>query len=123
MKSHLAILAWSVSAEQPDLAAAPFVYAAAAAALDCEVEIHFSGPAVKLLEDGVAEKAVTAGGRDIYAFMREAAALNVRFIPCAMSALAHLPAAAKLIPETSPAAGATAFVDRALDPEWRTLVF
>lgn len=123
MNPKLAILAWSVSAEQPDLCAAPFVYAAAAAALDCQVEIHFAGPAVKLLQVGVAEGSVTSGGRSIYAFMREAAGLDVRFIPCAMSALQHLPVDRELISEASATAGATAFVDRALDPEWRTLVF
>lgn len=123
MSAKLAILAWSVAAEQPDLCAAPFVYAAAAAALDCEVEIHFAGPAVKLLQTGVAEGAITSGGRSIYAFMREAAGMEVRFIPCAMSALQHLPAERDLIPEASGSAGATAFVDRVLDQEWRTLVF
>jgi len=119
----LAILAWSVSAEQPDLCAAPFVYALAAAALDCEVEIHFAGPAVKLLESGVAERSLTTGGKSVHAFMRETAQLGVRFVACAMAAQQHLTAGRDLVPEFSGYAGATAFVGRALDADWRTLVF
>jgi hypothetical protein len=53
--SKLAILLWSTDLDRPDLAAAPFVYAAAACALDAEVEVHFAGRSVRLLVDGAAE--------------------------------------------------------------------
>jgi predicted peroxiredoxin len=119
----LAILVWSVSADGPDLCVAPFVYALAAAALDCEVEIHFAGPAVALLREGVAERAVTAGGKTVREFMREAANAGVRFLACSMAAHQHLPEGTRLVPELAGMAGATAFVDRVLDGEWRTLVF
>ena len=59
--SHLAILLWSVDVERPDLAAAPFVYAAAAAALDAEVEIHFAARSVRLLVAGEAAARSSAG--------------------------------------------------------------
>ena len=123
MKQKLALLAWSISADAPDLCAAPFVYATAAAALDCEVEIHFAGPAVKLLIAGVAEKSVTGGGKPVYAFMREAANLGVKFLACAMAMQQHVTADAATIPEVSGESGAAAFVARVLDPQWRTLVF
>lgn len=119
----LAILVWSASPAQPDLCAAPFVYATAAAALDCEVEMHFAGPAVRLLVAGVAQAAVTAGGKPVYAFMREAANLGVRFLACAMATERQVAQGETMVPEMSGEAGASAFVARALDPAWRTLVF
>lgn len=119
----LAILLWSATPEQPDRCAAPFVYAMAAAALDTEVEIHFAGAAVALLTADGAAAAQTAAGKSLAAFMQEAAALGVRFYACSMAARQHLPPDVALIPELTGHAGATAFVARALDPEWGTLVF
>ena len=54
-RKKLAILLWSATPERPQLCATPFVHAAAAAAFDCEVEIHFAGPTVRLLVAGVAD--------------------------------------------------------------------
>jgi predicted peroxiredoxin len=119
----LAILLWAAGPDRPDLCAAPFVYATAAAALDCEVEIHFAGPAVRLLVAGVAEQAVTSGGKQVYAFMREASNLGARFLACAMAVAQHAAAGADMIPELSGETGASAFAARATDPAWRTLVF
>jgi uncharacterized protein len=121
--SRLAILLWAATPDHPDLCAAPFVYATAAAAIDAEVEIHFAGPACDLLVAGVAESAVTAGGKAVYAFMREAAALDARFLACAMGLARHKAAGKTFIPELAGEAGAAAFAARALDPAWRTLVF
>lgn len=121
--SKLAILLWAATPDKPDLAAAPFVYATAAAAFDAEVELHFAGPACELLVEGVAAEAVTAGGKAVYSFMREAAALDVKFLACAMAIARHKEAGRALIPELAGEAGASAFVARSLDPEWRTLVF
>lgn len=120
---NLAILLWAASPEHPDLCAAPFVYAMAAAALDVEVEVHFAGASVRLLADGVAALALTSGGKPLQAFMAEASALGARFYACSMAARQYLPDGVARIPELTGEAGATAFVDRALDPEWRTLVF
>ena len=121
----LAILLWSVSVERPDLAAAPFVYAAVAGAMDCQVEIHFAGPSVKLLLPGVAEglRSGAASDKTLYVFMQEAAGFGARFLGCSMAMAEHLAARADRIPEFSAAAGAGAFVSRTLDPDWRTLVF
>lgn len=52
--SKLVILLWAATPERPDLYVMPFVYAAVAAAMDCEVEVHFTGPSVRLLIEGVA---------------------------------------------------------------------
>lgn len=123
--NKLAILLWSTSLDRPDLAAAPFVYAAAAAALDAEVEIHFAGRSVTLLIAGEAERhsASGRGGRSVYDFMQDAARGGARFVACSMAWAEYVPTGAQTIPEFSGQAGATAFVARSLDPEWRTLVF
>lgn len=121
----LAILLWSATPERPEECAAPFVYAAVAGAMDCEVEIHFSGRAVRLLVPGVAAALFPGAGRDksIYAFMQDAAAHGARFLGCTMAMTEQLGTDTTRIPEYAGAAGAAAFVMRTLDPEWETLVF
>ena len=123
--SKLAILLWSTDLSRSDLAAAPFVYAAAAGALDAEVEIHFAGRSVRLLIDGEAAQRSTSerGGRSLYAFMQDAARGGARFLSCSMAWAEYVGAGEATIPEWSGHAGATAFVARSLDPAWRTLVF
>jgi predicted peroxiredoxin len=108
MKHKLAILIWGAGPDRPQLCATPFVHAAAGASFDCEVEIHFAGPAVRLLVEGVAAdlRPWPDMSASVYDMMRQAANLD-----------------AKLIPEYSGTAGASAFVQRALDPEWATLVY
>lgn len=123
--NKLAILLWATDLDRPDLAAAPFVYAAAAAALDAEVEIHFAGRSVRLLVDGEAARCVTAaqGGRRLYDFMQDAARGGARFLACSMAWHTYVREGEKTIAEFGGHAGATAFVARTLDPAWRTLVF
>jgi predicted peroxiredoxin len=123
--SRLAILLWSVSADRPDLAGAPFVYAAAAAALDAEVEVHFGGRSVRLLVQGVAQELPASewSGETVYGLMRQAAANGTRFVACSTAARAYVAEGESLIAEYSGSSGAAAFAQRALDPEWRTLVF
>jgi predicted peroxiredoxin len=123
MTQKLAILLWAATPERPELCAAPFVHATAAAAMDAEVEIHFAGPACELLVAGVAAAATTPGGKNLYAFMREAAALDVRFLACAMGVARLKAEGRQFIAELAGEAGASAFVARTLDPAWRTLVF
>lgn len=124
-RKKLAILLWSATPERPQLCATPFVHAAAAAAFDCEVEIHFAGPAVRLLVAGIAESMRPWPGVDtsIYQMMRQAANLDVSFRACAMAMGALVGPDEALIPEYSGTVAASVFVQRALDPEWATLVF
>jgi len=124
-RQKLAILLWSATPERPQLCATPFVHAAAAAAFDCEVEIHFAGPAVRLLVAGVADSLRPWPGVEtsIYHMMRQAANLDVSFRACAMAMGALVAEDEPLIPEYSGTVAASAFVARALDPDWATLVF
>lgn len=125
MKQKLAILLWAAGPERPQLCATPFVHAAAGAALDAEVEIHFAGPAVRLLVAGVAAGLKPWPGMEtsVYDMMRQAANLDARFLACAMAMGALVGADEQLIPEYAGTAGASAFAQRALDPAWATLVY
>lgn len=128
MSAHrrkLAILLWSATPERAQLCATPFVHAAAAAAFDCEVEIHFAGSTVRLLVAGVADALRPWPGVDtsIYQMMRQAANLDVSFNACAMAMGALVGKDETLIPEYTGTVAASAFVARALDPDWATLVF
>jgi len=124
-KEKLAILLWSVSPDQPERCAAPFVYAAAAGAMEVETEVHFTGAAVRLLSPGVAE-ALFAGPlrvKSIAAFMNDAAQAGARFVACPMALREQGMENGPFLAAYAGAVGATAFVVRCLDPEWSTLVF
>lgn len=124
-KRGLAILLWAAVPERPELCATPFVHAAAAAALDCTVEIHFAGPTVRLLVAGVADALRPWAGTEasVLQMMRQAAGLGVEFRACAMALGALVGPDEQLIPEYSGTSAAGAFVARALDPDWATLVY
>ncbi len=124
MTDRLAILVWAATPECPELAVTPLVHALAARALDAEVEIHFAGPAVRWLVEGVADAAwpTPAHEKAIGDFLREVVAADVRLFACGMARAAWVADGEALIPAAG-AAGATAFVARAFDPAWRTLVY
>lgn len=124
MKTRLAILLCAATPERPELCATPFVLATAAAALDCEVEIHFAGRATRLLVAGVAGQLLPSadGQKSVYVFMKEAANLGVRFLGCGMALQGQAQPGELYIPEYAGSATVTDFVLRALDPEWATLV-
>lgn len=121
----LAILLSMATPAQPELCVMPFVYAAVAGAMECEVEIHFSGAAVRLLVQGVAAGLNDGNedGKSLYDHMQEAARQGVRFIGCSMALKQHVCADELKIAEFSGTAGAASFIMRTLDPEWRVLSF
>lgn len=124
-KQKLALLLWSLSPELPERCAAPFVYAAAAGAMDCEVEVHFTGAAVRLLVPGVAEGIFggPGGKKSIAAFMQDASEVGAKFFACPMALLQAGLRDGPFIESFAGTVGATAFVVKSLDPEWSTLVF
>lgn len=124
MTERLALLIWAATPAHPELCVTPLVHALAARALDAEVEIHFAGPAVRWLVEGVADTAYATAAKEksLVDFLREVLAEDVRLLACGMARAAWVGDHEKLIPQAG-AAGATAFVARTLDPAWRTLVF
>ena len=120
----LVIVMWSADPSAPDRAAAPFVYALAARALEIEVEMHFTAGAVCWLFEGVADRAFTdrARTKTVRDFVGEASAAGVRLYACAM-ALAERRRGEALIAETTGIAGAATVVGAAMQPGCRVMVF
>jgi predicted peroxiredoxin len=121
----LALLICSSGIDRPELCVTPLVHAVVASAMDCRVEIHFAGPAVRLLVEGVPDALYPTPAREksIRDFLREAAAAGVSLLACAMARAAWIGPDERLIPECDGAVGAATFVARAIDPDWVTLVF
>jgi hypothetical protein len=122
--SRFIIVVWSAGPERPVQAAAPFVYALTARALDLEVEMHFTSTAVRWMLSGVADSAFTDAGRTktVADFIREAKAAGVRLLACSMALHEHRHAEA-LIPECDGQAGAATVISTSVEPDSRTLVF
>ncbi len=121
----LAILLWACDPTRPELCATPFFHAAAAAALDAEVEVYFAARSVLLLVPGCAA-ALRASDHDettIADHMRHAADHGAKFLACSSALAAYGLDHAELIANLAGRAGATAFVGRSLDPQWATLTF
>ena len=121
----LLILLWAATPDRPDSYLIPFTYAAVAAAMDCEVEMHFTGTSVRLLVEGVAARLTLsqAEGKSIYHLMQQAAQQGVRFLGCSMALAEHLAEDEIKIAEFSGTTGAATFIMRALDANWRSLTF
>jgi len=121
----LAILISMATPDHPERCVMPFIYAAVAAAMECEVEVHFTSSSVRLLVTGVAAGLCVGegDGKAVYEHMQEAARQGVRFIGCSMALKQYLAPDELKIPEFSGAAGAATLVMRSLDPEWRVLCF
>ncbi len=120
----LLIVMWSADPSAPDRAAAPFVYALAARALEIDVEMHFTAGAVRWLFAGVADAAHTdqARTKTVRDFIREAAAAGVRLYACAM-ALNERRRGEALIAEMTGIAGAATVVGAAVEADCRVVVF
>ena len=121
----LAILICSPTIEHPELCVTPIVHAIAARALDCEVEVHFAGPAIRWLVEGVADSRYPTVRREkpIRDFLQEASTAGARILACSMARANWVGQEEKLIAECAGNAGATAFLVRMLSPDWRTMVF
>lgn len=123
--SGLAILLWACEPEAPQRLATPFFHAAAAAAMDLEVEIYFTARSVLLLEPGraAALRASERHAKTVYQAMQEAVAHGARLLACSDALDAQGLDRAALIPECTGRGGAVQFISRLADPAWRTLVF
>ncbi len=120
----LVIVMWSADPSTPDRAAAPFVYALAARALEIDVEMHFTAGAVRWLFEGAADHAFTdqARTKTVRDFIGEASAAGVRLYACAM-ALNERRRGEPLIAELTGIAGAATVVGAAVEPGCRVMVF
>lgn len=124
MADQLALLIWAATPDHPELVVTPLIHALAARALDAEVEIHFAGPAVRWLVDGVADAAYATPDKEksVGDFLREVQREGATLYACGMAQAQWVSAGESLLAGCCHA-GATAFVVRGLDPAWRTLTY
>ncbi len=124
LEPGLAILVWSASDQDPARCVTPLMLAQTARALDMEVELHFAGPAVALLQPSLAASLypTATAEKSLLDHLNETLAAGVRIFACAMARQAYLPPGAELLDEVR-AAGITAFTVRSVEPGWRSLVF
>src|SRR5262245_30143493 len=112
--TRVVIVVWSCGPDNPRgamLAAAPFVYALSAHALDLEVKMHFTSTCVRWLFEGVAQGAYTDAGqtKTVLDFIREAHEAGIKLFACAMALGEHRRGEA-LIGEVESVAGATTVI-------------
>jgi uncharacterized protein len=120
----VALLLWACSPDDPQRMLTPFFQAAAAAAMEAQVEVYFSAQAVRLLQPGVADELrAVPGGMTALAAMRMAHQHGARFLACADALKACGLERAGLIELCDGQGGAVQFMARTLEPGWRTLVF
>ena len=121
----VALLLWASEPEAPHRLVTPFFHAAAAAAMDLEVEIYFTARSVRLLQPGVADalRASPLHDKTVLAALREAVGHGVTLLACGDALQAHGMRMDGLIPECTRRGGAVQFMARLADPAWRTLVF
>lgn len=124
-RTGLAILLWAADPDQPARLATPFAHAAAAAALELQVEVYFSARAVLLLQPGVAERlrASERFDKTIAAWMQDALDHGARFFACSDALAAQGLTHDDLLPAGRHHGGAVQYALRAADPAWATLVF
>jgi predicted peroxiredoxin len=125
MATKLVMMLLTIDPDQPHLCGTPFFQAAAAAAMDVEVEIYFASKASLLLVEGVAERIYPSDNRSksVYGFMKDAARLGVRFYACGGAMDAFNATRRKLIPECTGVAGASAYVERLMDQDWKSISY
>lgn len=121
----LALLLWGIDPDDKPRLATPFVYAAAAAALELPVEIYFTARSVHLLVPGVAEglRASALYDRTIAETMQQAHEHGARFFVCTDAWNAQGLQGTPRISACEGHGGAVQFMARAADLRWRTMVF
>ena len=128
MSERLTIVLWSCGPDRPggaQLAAAPFVYALTARALEIDVEMHFTSSTVRWLFDDDTALAYTDAARSktVLEFIREVKAAGVRLYACAMALNEQRRNDEALRAELDGMAGAATVIGAAFSGTTRTLVF
>ncbi|GBL46420.1 hypothetical protein SFMTTN_2234 [Sulfuriferula multivorans] len=125
MSDKLVMMLLTISPDQPHLCGTPFFQAAAAAAMDAEVEIYFASSATRLLVRGIADGIHPSDNKakSVYGFMQDAAQLGVKFFACGGALEAYAITSELLIPECTGIAGAAAYICRVMDDDWKSIAY
>lgn len=122
---RLLILMVNTDPRNPEELAAPFYYAAVAAAMDHNVDVVCTATAGKLMHKGVAEKIAVKPGdpKTVYDWIKEAHDQGAKFWACPANLELFDKSEADLIPECSGVMGAAAMIQDVMDGDGRVLTF
>jgi predicted peroxiredoxin len=125
MADKLVVMLLTIDPAVPHLCGTPFFQAAAAAAMDVEVEIYFASRSTRLLRKGVAAAIYPSDNqaKSVYGFMQDAAELGVKFFACGGALAPNGIGEEDLVPECSGIAGGAAYISRVLDDEWKSISY
>ncbi|MDD5328522.1 MAG: DsrE family protein [Sulfuricella sp.] len=125
MADKLAIMLLTIDPDHPHVCGTPFFQAAAAAAMDVDVEIYFASRSVRLLIAGIADSIYPSDNltKTVYGFMKDAADLGVKFFACGGAMEPCDVTKEQLVAECTGIAGAATFVTRVMDDEWKTITY
>jgi len=123
-RSGTALLVWSADLAQPERCATLFMTAQACCAMDLQVELYFTGPAVGLLLRDAQAQAIGYGeqAQTLAQHLGATQRAGAKLLACSQ-ALHHLHLDAAALVDGCDAGGVVQFAARCADPAWTTLVF
>jgi len=125
MSRRLLIVLMNTDPRNVEELAAPFYYAAVAAAMDHEVDVICTATAGKLMLKGVADELRVKPGdpKTVYDWIKEARDQGARFWACPANLELFDKAEADLIPECNGLMGAAAMIQDIMDGDCKVLTF
>jgi len=122
---RLILQLWRTSADQPNLAATPFLMASTAAAMSFDVEIHVIGSTVDLfIKDNLKnQQIVIPSNRPLSAFIDDAIRTGVKIKVCSTALRDRQLELADLIEGVSEVIGMVTMIDLATDSNTTVLTY
>jgi predicted peroxiredoxin len=122
---RLIIQLWQSSLDNPQLAATPFFFASAAAAMDMEVEIHMLGASVEMFvkNNERRHQTIPPMNRRLSDFIDDAIRTGVKFHPCSTAMRDRNLNLSDLIDGVEEIVGMVAMLDKATQDNTTVLTF
>jgi predicted peroxiredoxin len=122
---RLILQLWRTSADQPNLAATPFLMATTAAAMNIDVEIHVIGSSIDLfIKDNLKnQQNVTPANRPLSAFIDDAIRTGVKIKVCSTALRDRQLALGDLVDGVSEVIGMVTMIDLATDSNTTVLTY
>lgn len=125
MTTKLIIQLWQTGAHAPTLAAAPFMMAASAAAMDMEVHIHAIGASVELFQESHPGRhaPVAPHGRPLSAYIDDALRSGAHCAMCSTAMRDRHLGPQDMITGATEIIGMVSMLEAAMDPGCKVLVY
>ena len=122
---RLIVQLWQANVDQPQLAATPFFFASAAAAMDMEVEVHILGASVEMFvkNNEGRHQTIPPMNRRLSDFIDDAIRTGVKFYPCSTAMRDRNLQLCDLIEGVGEIIGMVTMLDRATQDNTTVLTF